>query len=108
MSAAPLVRRRWLIGVLLFLATVLNYVDRQVFSILAPDLQQDIGWSELDYSRIVSLRTRSRCSRPAVCSIESARRWGSRGRWCSGRLQRLVTHSHARHSASGSRGSHSV
>src|SRR5213075_2903880 len=54
MSAAPLLRRRWLIGVLLFLATVLNYVDRQVFSILAPDLQQDIGWSELDYSRIVN------------------------------------------------------
>jgi ACS family hexuronate transporter-like MFS transporter len=49
-----LLRRRWLIGVLLFLATVLNYVDRQVFSILAPDLQRDIGWSELDYSRIVN------------------------------------------------------
>ncbi len=54
MSAAPWLRRRWLIGVMLFLATVLNYVDRQVFSILAPDLQQDIGWSELDYSRIVN------------------------------------------------------
>jgi ACS family hexuronate transporter-like MFS transporter len=54
MSTEVLWRRRWLIGVLLFLATVLNYVDRQVFSILAPDLQQDIGWSELDYSRIVN------------------------------------------------------
>ena len=54
MSGAPLLRRRWLIGVLLFFATVLNYVDRQVFSILAPDLQMDIGWSELDYSRIVN------------------------------------------------------
>jgi ACS family hexuronate transporter-like MFS transporter len=54
MSDTPWLRRRWLIGVLLFLATVLNYVDRQVFSILAPDLQRDIGWSELDYSRIVN------------------------------------------------------
>ena len=54
MNVVPLLRRRWLIGVLLFLATVLNYIDRQVFSILAPDLQQDIGWSELDYSRIVN------------------------------------------------------
>ena len=54
MSGAALLRRRWLIGVLLFLATVLNYIDRQVFSILAPDLQQEIGWSELDYSRIVN------------------------------------------------------
>ncbi len=38
---------------LLFLVTVINYVDRQVFSILAPDLQDEIGWSELDYGRIV-------------------------------------------------------
>jgi len=44
---------RWYICGLLFAATVLNYVDRQVFSILAPDLQREIGWSELDYGRIV-------------------------------------------------------
>lgn len=44
---------RWYICGLLYAATVLNYVDRQVFSILAPDLQRDIGWSELDYGRIV-------------------------------------------------------
>lgn len=44
---------RWYICGLVFLATILNYIDRQVFSILAPDLQRDIGWSELDYSRIV-------------------------------------------------------
>ena len=56
--AGPAVSRklrnfRWYICGLLFLATVLNYVDRQVFSILAPDLERDIGWSELSYSRIV-------------------------------------------------------
>ena len=44
---------RWYIGSLLFAVTVINYVDRQVFSILAPELQKTIGWSELDYSRIV-------------------------------------------------------
>ena len=44
---------RWYICGLVFLATILNYIDRQVFSILAPDLQRDIGWSELDYGRIV-------------------------------------------------------
>jgi len=44
---------RWYICGLLFTATMLSYVDRQVFSILAPDLQRDIGWSELDYGRIV-------------------------------------------------------
>jgi len=52
-SEAASFRRRWSIGILLFLVTVLNYVDRQVFSILAPDLQDEIGWSELDYGRIV-------------------------------------------------------
>jgi ACS family hexuronate transporter-like MFS transporter len=47
-------RRRWLLGGMLFLVTVINYVDRQAFSILAPDLQDAIGWTELDYSRIVN------------------------------------------------------
>jgi len=47
-------KARWFLAVLLFLVTVLNYLDRQVFSILAPDLQDAIGWSELDYSRMVN------------------------------------------------------
>ena len=46
-------RGRWVVAGLLFLVTVINYVDRQVFSILAPDLQDEIGWSELDYGRII-------------------------------------------------------
>ena len=48
-----MLRGRWLVAGLLFLVTLINYVDRQVFSILAPDLQDEIGWSELDYGRIV-------------------------------------------------------
>ena len=32
-------RRRWLICALLFFAATINYIDRQVFSILAPVLQ---------------------------------------------------------------------
>ena len=44
---------RWYVCGLVFLATVINYLDRQVFSILAPDLQKEIGWSELEYGRIV-------------------------------------------------------
>jgi MFS transporter, ACS family, hexuronate transporter len=44
---------RWVICALLFFATTINYVDRQVLGILAPDLQKEIGWSELDYGRIV-------------------------------------------------------
>lgn len=44
---------RWYIAALLLVAAVINYIDRQVLSILAPDLQRVIGWSELDYGRIV-------------------------------------------------------
>jgi ACS family hexuronate transporter-like MFS transporter len=47
-------KTRWFLAGLLFLITVLNYLDRQVFSILAPDLQDSFGWSELDYSRMVN------------------------------------------------------
>ena len=39
---------RWYICALLFFATVVNYVDRQVLGTLAPELQKTIGWSELD------------------------------------------------------------
>lgn len=49
----PIKHLRWYIAALLFIATTINYIDRQVFSILAPDLQERIGWSELDYARIV-------------------------------------------------------
>jgi len=44
---------RWYICGLLFFGVVINYIDRQAFSIMAPDLQRIIGWSELDYGRIV-------------------------------------------------------
>ena len=37
---------------LLFLASAINYVDRQVIAILKPDLQRQFGWSELDYGQI--------------------------------------------------------
>jgi MFS transporter, ACS family, hexuronate transporter len=44
---------RWLICDLLFFATAISYIDRQVFSILAPELQTSIGWSEVEYGYIV-------------------------------------------------------
>ncbi|HEX2093131.1 MAG TPA: MFS transporter [Longimicrobiaceae bacterium] len=45
---------RWTIVALLFFATTINYVDRQVLGILAPTLQTEIGWSEADYGAIAS------------------------------------------------------
>lgn len=45
---------RWTICALLFAATTINYIDRQVIGILAPTLQGELGWSEADYGVIVS------------------------------------------------------
>ncbi len=46
-------RYRWRICALLFAATTLNYVDRQVLGVLAPDLTAQFGWSEIQYGDIV-------------------------------------------------------
>lgn len=46
-------RYRWVVCGLIFLATTINYVDRQVIGILKPTLQQELGWSEIDYGNIV-------------------------------------------------------
>ncbi|MDQ6677621.1 MAG: MFS transporter [Acidobacteriota bacterium] len=45
---------RWRICALLFFATTINYIDRQVFSLLAPELQRSIGWSEAQYGYIIT------------------------------------------------------
>ena len=47
-------RYRWVICGLLFFATTVNYVDRQVLGILAKDLKTAIGWTEVDYGNIVA------------------------------------------------------
>ena len=44
---------RWVICLLLFLAATINYIDRQVIGLLKPTLQQEFGWSEIDYADIV-------------------------------------------------------
>jgi len=45
---------RWTICALLFFATTINYIDRQILGILAPELQKIIGWSESEYGYIVT------------------------------------------------------
>jgi len=52
-AATRIGRYRWWICGLLFLASSINYVDRQVIGILKPTLQQQFGWSEVDYGNIV-------------------------------------------------------
>jgi len=43
---------RWWIGGILFTSTVINYIDRQTLSILAPFLKQEYHWTNADYANI--------------------------------------------------------
>ena len=45
---------RWIVCALLLFATTINYIDRQVLGILAPTLQKEIGWTEVQYGYIVT------------------------------------------------------
>ena len=47
-------RYRWMIVALLFFATTVNYIDRTMLGLLAPDLTKELGWSENDYGNIVT------------------------------------------------------
>jgi MFS transporter, ACS family, hexuronate transporter len=49
----PATNVRWIICALLFFATTINYVDRQIIGILKPTLQAELGWTEIDYGTIV-------------------------------------------------------
>ena len=51
--AGSIGRYRWVICALLFFASTINYVDRQVIGILKTTLQDEFGWSEIDYADII-------------------------------------------------------
>ncbi|MEO5819491.1 MAG: MFS transporter [Vicinamibacteraceae bacterium] len=46
-------RLRWYIGGLLFLSTVINYIDRQTLSVLAPYLKIQYTWTNTDFALII-------------------------------------------------------
>ncbi|MFZ0953458.1 MAG: MFS transporter [Candidatus Sulfotelmatobacter sp.] len=48
----PIASLRWWIGGLLFASTVINYIDRQTLSLLAPFLKLDYHWTNSDYANI--------------------------------------------------------
>ena len=50
-------RYRWTICALLFFATTISYIDRQVIGILGPSLQKDLGWDEQTFANVVSWLT---------------------------------------------------
>jgi MFS transporter, ACS family, aldohexuronate transporter len=48
----PIPSLRWWICSLLFASTVINYIDRQTLSILAPYLKLEYHWTNSDYARL--------------------------------------------------------
>ena len=55
MNMEKIGKYRWTICALLFFATTINYLDRQVLSLLAPDLSKEFNWSNTDYANIVTV-----------------------------------------------------
>jgi ACS family hexuronate transporter-like MFS transporter len=51
--ASPVGRVRWTVCAMLFVATSINYMDRQVIAILKPTLEHSIGLTEMQYGYIV-------------------------------------------------------
>jgi ACS family hexuronate transporter-like MFS transporter len=47
------VRLRWYIGGLLFFSTVINYIDRQTLSVLAPYIKTEFQWSNTDFAMLI-------------------------------------------------------
>jgi ACS family hexuronate transporter-like MFS transporter len=52
-GARPIASLRWWIGGVLFASTVINYIDRQTLSLLAPYLTVQFRWTNSDYASIV-------------------------------------------------------
>lgn len=48
----PIPRLRWWIAGLLFASTVINYIDRQTLSLLAPYLKVQYHWTNSDYANL--------------------------------------------------------
>src|SRR5579862_3319002 len=51
-SSKPVPSLRWWIGGMLFTSTVINYLDRQTLSLLAPSLKVQYHWTNSDYANI--------------------------------------------------------
>ncbi|HEX2341553.1 MAG TPA: MFS transporter [Vicinamibacterales bacterium] len=49
----PIRHLRWYIGGLLFLSTVINYIDRQTLNVLAPILKDQFHWTNSDFALVV-------------------------------------------------------
>lgn len=54
MAVKKIKNYRWIIVGLLFIGTVINYLDRQIIGLLKPTLELEFGWTETDFGKIMS------------------------------------------------------
>jgi MFS transporter, ACS family, hexuronate transporter len=52
-GASVVGRYRWVICGMLFAATAINYIDRQIIGVLKPTLQLEYGWTETAFASVV-------------------------------------------------------
>ncbi|HSN62487.1 MAG TPA: MFS transporter, partial [Ferruginibacter sp.] len=55
MTKETIGKYRWTICALLFFATTVNYLDRQVLSLLQPYLAEKFSWTNTDYANITAV-----------------------------------------------------
>ena len=53
MSYSKIQNYRWSVVALLFFATTINYIDRQIIGLLKPILELEFQWTETDFAHIV-------------------------------------------------------
>ncbi len=54
MAKGKIKNYRWIIVTLLFLGTVINYLDRQIIGLLKPTLELEFNWTETDFGKIMA------------------------------------------------------
>ena len=68
-AAGPRTGYLWTVCALLFFATTINYMDRQVLGLLAPALSRELGWSESAYGddrRALEFATAASCLKHSI------------------------------------------
>ena len=53
MAQKPIANLRWYIGGLLFLSTVINYIDRQTLSVLGPHIKSEFHWDNSTFALLI-------------------------------------------------------
>src|SRR3954451_13622557 len=48
----PMGKYRWFVCVLIFLATTINYIDRQILALIKPILDNELKWTNSEYADV--------------------------------------------------------